>query len=497
MKTLFENYELFIQEHANDISNPAGALKMLTDNGMYRAYIDSLTEGLEPGRRAVVAAIADRQRNYILTEGANVPASSFGFGWTVLSFPILVDIYAEPIISELCNVYPTDSPVVSIPRVRIKSKIVNFDGSVVEKIIPTARELIRADFFEHNIAPGAPEALLTAGLGADAAKFKMNRRYFSIVKANLTENGNAKTVSVSFRPDNRAGIKGTFTYQAADSGVCIFSIHGNVNWDTGEVIYSVVSDTSATASTVVLQTMTFQCRFTPVESMKGRTQVGITTEMMDVTIDPNEDFMIKLPQEDIQDYKAIFKIDLVRTLSEAIKRQILLNKDFDLKYFLEASEGDMAANGAVANVDLRNYNRGGGTGDFAPANVLDILRTIVPRIATLNGIIYRNFRMYPQYIVTGLRTAALLKSLQDMMVNMPDNKGSLGWNGSSAQFANMKILECPAVDDSKMYLSTKAPQNALEKATIIDLIHQPLYIVQEITDGNLRHFVRSRTIRFN
>ena len=177
-----------------------------------------------------------------------------------------------------------------------------------------------------------------------------------------------------------------------------------------------------------------------------------------------------------------FKIDLARTLSEAIKRQVLLNKDFDLKYFLEAAEGDIAANNAVANVDLRNYNRGGGNGDFAPANVLDIIRTIIPRIATLNGIIYRNFRIYPSYIITGLRTAALLKSLQDMMVNMPDNKGQIGWSGATAQFAQMRVLECPAVDDSKMYLSTKAPQNALEKATIIDLIYQPLYIVQEITD---------------
>lgn len=85
MKTLFENYELFIREHADDINSPTGALKMITDNGMFRAYMDSLTEGLSVERRNAVMSIADRQRKYLLTEAANVPASSFGFGWTVLS----------------------------------------------------------------------------------------------------------------------------------------------------------------------------------------------------------------------------------------------------------------------------------------------------------------------------------------------------------------------------------------------------------------------------
>ena len=37
--------------------------------------------------------------------------------------------------------------------------------------------------------------------------------------------------------------------------------------------------------------------------------------------------MIDLTEEDLQDYSSIFKIDLLRTISEGIKRQMLLNKD--------------------------------------------------------------------------------------------------------------------------------------------------------------------------
>jgi len=50
----------------------------------------------------------------------------------------------------------------------------------------------------------------------------------------------------------------------------------------------------------------------PTNTMNGRIRVKIETEMTDVTIDPNEDFLIELPPEDIQDFQAIFKIDIIR-----------------------------------------------------------------------------------------------------------------------------------------------------------------------------------------
>lgn len=81
---------------------------------------------------------------------------------------------------------------------------------------------------------------------------------------------------------------------------------------------------------------------------------------------------------------------------------------------------------------------------------------------------------------------------------MAGKEGTLGWSGESAQFLKLKILESYALDGNDrsemMYLSTKAPQNALEKASIIDLVYNPLYIVQEITDGQQRNFIRSRTL---
>lgn len=101
MDALFENYELFIKENADDLQDPSGAMKVVMDEGMFKSYVDALTTGLDEGVRAGVADVLDRQREMILSEAANVPASTFAAGWTVLSFPILVDIYSEPIIAKL------------------------------------------------------------------------------------------------------------------------------------------------------------------------------------------------------------------------------------------------------------------------------------------------------------------------------------------------------------------------------------------------------------
>jgi len=500
METLFENYELFLKEHSSDITSPSDAIKLIADNSMFRSYVDALTEGLTPGIRQNVIAVCNRQRQMLLTEAANVPASMFGFGWTVLSLPILVDIYSEPIISELCNVFTSESPIASIPRVRIYASTTGYDGVTTERVIPTSRQLVRPDFITKTVTPAVPFNVLTDVFGADSTKFKMNRRYLMVSSLSITctSSGGSpvtRTVSVNFRPDNRAQILKEFTFLAADSATITATFQGHVTWDNGVVFYNVIinDDGGTTDTDITINSATYLFRFVPVSSMVGRTKVTPKIETTDVTIDLNEDFLIDLTQEDIQDYRSIFKIDLARTLSEAIKRQILLNKDFDLSYFLQSSQSDIIANGAYAVMDYTNYIQTSGTG-FQPSSALDVFKNIAPKIAFVTGAIKRNFNMYPSYIVSGLNTASMLRSLQDMVVSMPGLQGELGFSGSVASFLKLKVLESPAIPDNEIYLSTKAPQNALEQSTILDLIFMPLYIVTETTDGNARNFVRSRTM---
>lgn len=502
---LFENYEHFINEHSDDLSNPAGALKMITDNGMFRAYMDALTEGLEPRVRSSVLGVANRQREMLLTESANVPGSSLSFGWTVLSFPILVDIYAEPIVSELCNVYPVSSPVASIPRIKIMAYIKGYSGATTQVKIPTMTQSVRPGALALTVSPSISNNMFTLATAAvapavvSADLYRINRRYTLITSITSNElHGGVNTVTttnVVIKPDNRNQFIGTFTYNDFAGVAVVGSLTGHINYDTSVFSFNVIYSGGTGASTFTCVTAVMSMRFMPTNTMNGRVKVKIETEMTDITIDPNEDFLIELPPEDIQDFNAIFKIDIIRTLSEAIKRQIMLNKDTDLAYFLLAAEADMATNGTSLSMDLADYDMTGTR--FQPNSIIDVFKAVIPRIAILSGTIRRNFNMYPTYLVAGLKTSALLRSLQTLAIAMPgigQGDGGLGWTGDTASFLKMKVLESNAITEGKIYLSTKAPNDALEKSTIIDLIYQPIYIVTEVTDGNTRNFVKARTL---
>lgn len=155
----------------------------------------------------------------------------------------------------------------------------------------------------------------------------------------------------------------------------------------------------------------------------------------------------------------------------------------------------MATNGAAEALNLADFDISGGR--FEPNKPMDVFKAVLPKIAIVAGNIRRNFSMYPQYLVAGLKTAAMLRSLQAFALQMPgigQGDGGAGWLGETAQFMKMKVLEGNAIAEGKIYESTKAPNDSLEKSAIVDLIYQPLYIVTEVTDGQTRNFVRSRTL---
>jgi len=81
--TIFENYELFLREHRDDISTPMGAVELLSSDGAFRAYIASITEGLTPNARSVVSAVCEREREMLLEDSANIGATGSSVGYAV------------------------------------------------------------------------------------------------------------------------------------------------------------------------------------------------------------------------------------------------------------------------------------------------------------------------------------------------------------------------------------------------------------------------------
>ena len=188
------------------------------------------------------------------------------------------------------------------------------------------------------ICPAGQSNIFSKSGVATDGSLKMNRRYTLIDQITITDTTDNKTIdiSVNFKPDSRDQFFGEAMFAGYAGGPDAATankvvITGHVNYDTGSlVIQGTVTADSAATNSYAFKEVRISARFIAVNTMNGRTTVKVVNEMTDITIDPNEDFLIELNTEDIQDYRSIFKIDLARTLSEAIKRQILLNKDFDL-----------------------------------------------------------------------------------------------------------------------------------------------------------------------
>jgi len=134
-------------------------------------------------------------------------------------------------------------------------------------------------------------------------------------------------------------------------------------------------------------------------------------------------------------------------------------------------------------------------GVLSPRTVIDIFKSISPRIAMINRVIHRNFRAIPQFLVTGLRTGALLESMQDWASNVPSmSQGEVGYTANAGlSFLKQTVLTSPAISDNKIYAAYKAPGDNLSRAVIIDFVYKPLYIIEEITNSMKRTFVKSRT----
>lgn len=287
---LFENYEYFINEHRDELATPTGALKMITDNGMFRAYMDSLTEGLDAGTRGVVMSVANRQREMILTEAANVPGSTLSFGWTVLSFPILVDIYAEPVISELCNVYPVSAPIASIPRIKIMAYIRGYNGAVTQVKIPTVSQTIRPGALALSTTPAVANNMFTIATAAvapatvTADMYRINRRYTLITSVQIAETAPGPVVvnhdvAVTIKPDNRNQFVGSFQFTDSLGESIAASILGHINYDSGIFTFNVTYSTSAGGSTFATTSAVLTMRFMSLTTMNGRIKVKIETEI--------------------------------------------------------------------------------------------------------------------------------------------------------------------------------------------------------------------------
>ena len=499
---IFENYDSYLTEHRDELNTPAGAIEMLSSDGSFRSYMSKLTEGLDNHQKAAVMSVCERQREFLLEESTQLGPSASVIGYAVTYFPILADIYADPVVSRVATIYPTTKPINTIPKVQLTATVRNTDGTTKTYLMPRAQYLIRGAAEDITLIPNSNNDIFKMSHGypneVNSTLARINKRYFmvnniTVIGTDTGAGGGDTTtlVGLNLRPDARGQIHKEFEMTDSAGHTVNGSIIGHIDWDSGAVQYS-ATFTSTPGMEYEAEYMNSKVIFSPKTGEVGRVKVDLKISGWDVNIDTKEDFEIELQTETIQDYKDIYNIDLVRTMSEAIKTQILLNKDWDLAYFLEAAETEMNDNGTYQSINMGTYFDSSGV--MSPRNLIDIMKSVTPRITMNNTVIFRNFRAEPQFLLTGLRTGALLKSMQTWVSRMPNmTDGEVGFVAEAASFAKQTVLMSPAISDEKIYQVYKAPNDNLSRSVLIDFIYKPIYIIEEITNSMKRTFVKSRT----
>lgn len=501
---IFENYESYLKEHRDDISSPSGAIEMLTSDGAFRAYIDTLTEGLNPYTKNSIMGVCERQREMLIEESINLAPSANVIGFAVTHFPILADIYSDPILSQIATIYPVNKSIITIPKIKINASVKNSDGTTSEYRMPRSTNLIRGTSETISIAPNIANnlfALSTGGL-VTVSNSTVNKRYFVCNNLKVTTGATVYDIPMGVRPDSRGQILfiGRFNLAAVAPAVgdeIEVTIIGNCNWDSGTVQFSGSfankTNPAAPMGGYSVTQIDTNVVFSAITSDINRAKVGLKIQGWDVNIDVKDDFEIDLQTEVIQDYRDIYQLDLIRAYSMAIKTQILLNKDFDLAYYLRAAEPEMILNGSSVDFDLAAFLQGGS--NISPNSYLDVFKGIIPKISIVNRNIRRVFRADPQFLIAGIKAASLLESLQKYSVIYPDvQTGQFGYEGAgSVDFRKQTVLYCDAIPEDKIYVVYRAPSDDLTRTAIVDLIYKPLYVIEEITNAIKKTFIRSRT----
>lgn len=239
-------------------------------------------------------------------------------------------------ISRVATTYPTNKSITTIPKVELNASVKNTDGTISKYPMPRAQYLIRAKAETINLLPGESNNVFELSSGfatgeVTETKTRVNQRYFMLTQLEVFGDSGGGTdtttmVALNMRPDARGQIHKEFQLTDSESNVVDGTLIGHVDWDTGIVQYSVSFSTIA-GYTFSANYAICKCVYSPKTGDVGRVKVSIKIQGWDVNIDTKEDFEIELQTETIQDYKDIYNIDLVRTMSEAIKTQVLLNKD--------------------------------------------------------------------------------------------------------------------------------------------------------------------------
>ena len=434
---------------------------------------------------SVIQAIVDRQRSAILQEiqENNLGSSTEAMSFAVASFPMLVDLYAEPLLSKVVTVYPYDKPLLTIPRIKWIATIVDENGNGTDYEYPTATKAIRANI--KTISVSKNDNLFTK-LGVKASDFRISKRNARIVKAAVVVDGVAKEVDVFGTFD----AKGSFIIDAIDVDDKKFLVQGTLTFNTGVIFWSFVEltdDSVQSTTNVEFKSLEIQCRIHGNGIKKGVVTTKPLMSTVEVNCDLEESFEITEIEEVLQDWKALWNLDILSMLKEHIKDQMKLNKDCEIADLLFGNIPSAKKYNLFREFDIKKHS---GTNELKPSTVMDLFKNILPVVIDLVDQMRKRVKMEPKYFVCGTKAGSVLKALQQLEIAMIGNGGEIGQTKGTPTINKFEIIVSDAVEEDMIYLIVKNEEYRL--ATILEVTYKPLYVIVEVTDSKRRTFIKSR-----
>ena len=226
---IFENYDNYLNEHKDEMGTVEGGLEMLVSDGAFNSYISALTENLNDDQKATIMDVCQRQRQTLLEESVQLGPSSTVIAYAVSYFPILTDIYSEPVLSQATVVHPVNKGTLTVPKAEIKGTVNNSDGTTTTYFLPRNTDLTRQSVEQITTSADTAANLYTGSASTgtiNATNARVNRRYlqlYTVTPADLVLDAAIGTeddclaqvaVTVNIRPDARGQINQTFAYNA-------------------------------------------------------------------------------------------------------------------------------------------------------------------------------------------------------------------------------------------------------------------------------------------
>ena len=480
---ILENYDIFVKDHSDLFEEALSAVSTITDDSYYDMYINKLMEGLDESTVRRIKPLLDREREMYIEEATSILTSPQAIAYAVASFPMLINIYADPMLSKVVTVYPYDKPTMTIPRLRWVAKVIDEQGNATEYLFPTATRLVRPQFKE---IPVGQSANLFNVMQVQKGDFRISKRNFRVYTIHLDDDGSGNPADLELNAP--ADARGNVMYEF-NVGTGRYKLQAQVDFETGDITWSVVTivaDPNVTIGNTVV------AKFRMFGNGNGRQVVKSypRQDIIDIDADIEDSFEVENIEEVIQDWKALYDINILAELKNHVKDQIKLNRDYEIADLLESNIPFAQTIGHYVEVDFSAFPNGG-SADLRPTTIQDIFQNLVPPLNALIERMRRQNNMEVQYLVTGIDTAAILKSLQEFSLRFEGLSGMAGFSGSVGAFGKLEIVESYAVDPDLIHLVTEAP--TLGQSSLVMVMYKPLYIITETTNSIRRTFIKSRT----